>query len=565
MLGCPRVRLIHQECTVCGQADALEIYAQVVPPGGNYGYDLMVEIGLARFRDHQQDAEIQARLRERWGLMLPASSIGLVAHSFLDGVAAVHQANALLLRAWLAREGGYALHVDGTCEADTDVLFTALAEPLGWVLDAAKMTSENKQEIAQLLRRCVARFDPPLAVVRDLSANIAEAIQETIPGARDLICHYHFLENVGSQLCEKPHAKLTAALRRLKVGAALRSIRKDLVRWSRKGARLSPSQIEDLLSHAAAIVDMDFLAVRRFVAYLLLRWLEDYKADLRGEYFPFDLPQLAFYRRGRRLADTLANVVALPAFPQHQLSTLTTIAGHLRSLHDDPEVVAAAARLEKAAALFEELRKVLRLTSRPDQRWLRGTEPNERQNVAEQLPHQLDDWRDCLRHRRDHEPDEEKRSDQSTVLKYLEKYQKQLVGHVIELAGNRPPLVVRRTNNPAEHRFGATKRGIRRKVGVKKLTRQIQAMRPEVFLVGNFAQREYLNLVLDGSLENLPGAMARHWQLAQAIRRERLRPTTEHPMPTTKKRLRDPQLLETVTHTITKLIDHIAQDKIHAA
>lgn len=565
MLGRPQVRLIHQECTACGQADGLEVYAREVPAGGNYGYDVMVEVGLARFRDHRQDAEIQTQLRERWGLPLPASSIGLLADSFLDGVAAVHQAHAPLLRGQLARDGGYALHVDGTCEADTDVLFTALAEPLGWVLEAAKMTSENQQEIAQLLQRCVARFGPPLAVVRDLSANITEAIKEALPDARDLICHYHFLENVGSQLCEKPHAKLTAALRRLKVGAALRSIRKDLVRWSRKGARLSPLQIEDLLSHPAVIADLDSLALRRFVAYLLLRWLEDYKADLQGEYFPFDLPQLAFYRRGRQLADTLSEVVAWPAFPQRELSTLNTIAGHLRSLYDDQEVVAAAARLEKAAALFQELRTVLRLSSRPGRRWLRGIGPAEGQHVAEQLHQRLDDWRDRLRQRRDRESDEQKRSDQSTVLKYLEKYQKQLVGHVIELAGDRPPLVVRRTNNPAEHRFGATKQGVRRKVGVKKLTRQIQAMRPEVFLVANFTQREYLQLVLEGSLANLPAAMAQHWQLAQAIRRERLQPTTDHPMPTTKKQLRHPRLLETVTQTIMKMVERITQKKTHAA
>ena len=46
MLGCPEVRLIHQQCTRCGQADSREVYDQEVPPGGNYAYDLMVEVGL---------------------------------------------------------------------------------------------------------------------------------------------------------------------------------------------------------------------------------------------------------------------------------------------------------------------------------------------------------------------------------------------------------------------------------------------------------------------------------------------------------------------------------------
>ncbi len=161
--------------------------------------------------------------------------------------------------------------------------------------------------------------------------------------------------------------------------------------------------------------------------------------------------------------------------------------------------------------------------------------------MAEQMQKRLHDWRDRLRQRHNREPDEQKRADQATVLKYMEKYEQQLVGHVIELEGDRKPLVVQRTNNPAEHRFGSMKQGVRRKVGVKKLTRQIQAMRPEAFLVGNLSNREYVNLVLDGNLANLPSSIAKHWDLAQAIRKERLQSTTDHPMPTTKQQLRHPQ------------------------
>ncbi len=564
MLGCPEVRLIHQQCTRCGQADSREVYDQEVPPRGNYAYDLMVEVGLARFRSHRQDREIQSDLQTRWGLSLPASSIGLLADSFLDGLAAVHQAGAPALRRRLDDDGGYVMHVDGTCEAETDVLFTALAEPRGWLLEAAKMTSENVADISKLMVCCVERFGGPLAVVRDLSPNIAKAKREAIPDARDLICHYHFLETVGNKLCQKPHAKLTAAVRRLKICPALRWVRKELVRWSRKGERLSTNQIEHLLSHPDEIVGLDSVALRRFVAYLGLRWLDDYKADLHGEYFPFDLPQLAFYRRSVQLGEMLSELVASPEFPQRELSTLNTIARHLRLLRDDVEVVAAAARLEKAAAMFEGLRKALRLSSRPGQTLIRGRGPSEGPKVAEMMQKRLNDWRDRLNKQHDQERDEEKRADQLTVLNYLEKYEQQLVGHVIELEGGRKPLVVCRTNNPAEHRFGSMKQGVRRKVGVKKLTRQIQAMRPEACLVWNLANREYVNLVLDGSLSNLPALIAKHWDLARAVRKERLQPATDHPMPTTKRQLRHPQLLENVQQTIAKIVETTAK-RTHAA
>ncbi len=558
MLGRPGVRLIHQQCVQCGQADSFEVYHQQVPPQGNYAFDLMVEVGLARLRDQRQDAEIQSILQQRWGLSLPASSIGSLVHSFLDGLAAVHQVHAPTLRQCLAEDGGYAMHVDGTCEPNTHVLFTAMAEPHGWTLEVGKMATENATEISTLMQRCVERFGKPHAVVRDLSSNIQKAKRKAIPDVPDLICHYHFLEIVGEKLCEKPHAKLTNALRRLKIRPALKSLRHDLVRWSKK-AGLSRAQIDLLLLHPENIADFDPVALRRFVGYVLLRWLDDYTADLRGEYFPFDLPSLAFYRRGLQLGQLVSELVASPDFPRKELSILNTMARHLAVLREDAELVAAAQRLEKAAALFEELRKVLRLSSHPGERLLRSHAPSEAvksQKIAEQLHTGLGAWRDRLRQRHQREPDEHKRADQATVLKYLEKYHHQLVGHVIEREG-RKPFVVCRTNNPVEQRFCSTKRGVRRKVGAKKLTRQVQAMRPEALLVWNLGEPQYVNLVLGGSLANLSSTIAKHWHLAHTTRQQRLTPTTEHPMPTTKKQIRNPKLLDNIKQTAKKIIDAI--------
>jgi hypothetical protein len=409
------------------------------------------------------------------------------------------------------------------------------------------------------MRRAVDQFGSPLAVMRDLSTNIGQAKKNVIPEARDLICHYHFLENVGERLCEKPHATLTAALRRLKVRSALRSIRKDLLRWTRKGALLSTMEIQHLLSHPVDIAEVDPMSLRRFVAYVLLRWLDDFPADLQGEYFPFDLPSLAFYRRGLKLEELVHEVVGQPEFPQQKLPTLRTMARHLAPLREDVAVVAAAARLEKAAALFGQLRKVLRFTSQPHERLLRGRCPSESRAAIEAVPKRLKTWSDRLQNRHDKEKDADKRADQAIVLRYLEKYETQLVGHVISLKEGAEPFVVGRTNNPMEHRFGTTKQAMRRKVGTKKLARQVQAMRPEALLVYNLSDDDYVNLVLDGRLTNLPSQIAQHWDSARDIRKKRMAPTTDHPIPTTKKQLRDQHLLDNVKQTITKIIENIAQ------
>ncbi|MDC0935080.1 hypothetical protein OAS39_02255 [Pirellulales bacterium] len=544
--------------------DSLEAYRQHVPPRSNYAYDLIVEVGLARFRDHRQDREIEQQLQAHWGLSLPSSSLGQLAHSFLDGLAALHQAHIPALREYMAQRGGYALHLDGTCEPGTDVLFTALAEPFGWTLEVAKMSSENKVEISRLVRSCVGHFGEPLAVMRDLSKNIANAKQEVLPDVPDLICHYHFLENVGTKLCQKPHGHLTSALRRLKVRPALKSLRNDLVRWNKKGEPFSAEQIDDLLRRPEAIEELDQVALRRLAAYLLLRWLDDFGADLRGEYFPFDLPSLAFYRRGRRLEDLLSQLVASENFPQRELTTLKTIACHLGSLREDDEVLAAAERLEKASALFEELRDVLRLSSASDPHVLRGRAIRNDRGFAERLKKRLDRWREQLRKRQDRERDPDQHADQEIVLGYLEKYKKELVGHVIVLPDRQKPFVVARTNNPAEHRFAFTKQGVRRKVGVKKLTRYVQAMRPEELLTANLSDPQYLEIVCAGTLSNLAPRFAQHWSKAQAIRVERQKPNRDHPMPTSKKQLRSPQLLNTVKQTINAIV-HALSEKTDAA
>ena len=371
MLGRPRVRLIQQQCTVCGQADPLECYERIVPPAGNDAYDLIVEVGLACFRDHRQDEEIRGHL----------------------------------------------------------------------------------------------------------------------------------------------------------------------------------------LAHPQAVAELDAPASRRFVASVLLRWLDDYKADLQGEYFPFDLPSLAFYHRGRQLEEMLRRIVTSANFPRRELSTLKTIAGHLAPLREDAEVVAAACRLEKSSSLFEELRRLLRLSRDPRGGLLRGRGGPEDAAVTEQMPSRLASWRERLQQRHDRERDADRRADQAVVLKYLKKYASQLVGHVIELPGQSKPFVAFRTNNPAEHRFKALKQGVRRKVGLKKLTRQVQALRGEALLVANLGEAEYVRIVLNGSLSNLACELSRQWARSQRIRKDRLAERPEAPIPITKKELRAPSLLKTLDETVSKIVE----------
>jgi hypothetical protein len=554
-LGQPRVRLIDEQCIGCGKIERPELYAQWVPPQGNYAFDLILEVGLACFRRHRQNTEIQEELENRWGLTIPCSTISELAQAFLDYLAATHQAQAPRLRKRLEEDGGYCLHVDGTCEPGTETVFNAVAGNRGWTLAGSKMASEDASQIADLLRRCVQDFGTPLALVRDLSPQIEAARNEVLAAVPDRICHYHFLENVGTKLCEKPHARLTACLRRSKIQPALHSLRQALVRSSKQKTRLSAEQIKQLLERPQSLAKLDAVQLRRAVSYLALRWLEDYTADLQGEYFPFDLPSLAYYRRCCRLEQWLRKLTGAADFQARAMSTLKTTTRHLAAVHENAELAAAAERLEKAAALFTELRSVLRLTSDPRAPLLHRQGRADGAAAVEQIQQSLKQWREQLCQRRTREGDADKAGDLDTVVAYLDKYYDKLVGHVIFLEGRAEPFVVQRTNNLSEHRFARTKQGLRRKIGTKKLARSIQAMRPEELLVANLDDPEYLDILCGAKLENLALSFAQNWQAGQTIRTERRKKRCHHPIPVRKKTLRDKGFLPHLEQAVEKLLE----------
>lgn len=124
---------------------------------------MIVEAGLPRPRDHRQDEEIRQHLKLRFGLELPASSVGHLANSFLDGLAAIHQAAAPLLRQRLQQDGGYALHVDGTCEAERGrALHRRRGSPRGWTLETAQMSSAGHRGDSQSAPALRGEIQPSL-------------------------------------------------------------------------------------------------------------------------------------------------------------------------------------------------------------------------------------------------------------------------------------------------------------------------------------------------------------------------------------------------------------------
>ncbi len=99
------------------------------------------------------------------------------------------------------------------------------------------------------------------------------------------------------------------------------------------------------------------------------------------------------------------------------------------------------------------------------------------------------------------------KSAEAIILKYLDRYSSHLFGHPLLIEDGNILAVVERTNNVAEHFFGADKQKLRRMLGRANLGRDLEDQPAQAVLVSNLNHPDYVKITC-GSLENLPTAFA---------------------------------------------------------
>lgn len=554
LLGEPILRHHIKKCPVCGREYHYEQLNDLVPPHGNYVYDIMIEVGRDRFQHHRQNQEIKKDIQNRYGLALPESSINDLANRFLDYLAAVHYGNAPAIRQIINDNGGYVGHFDGTCEAGTDILFTAIDKISGIVLLTCRMPTENVKDIKEFFQKCRKLFGVPLATMRDLSQNIALARDEVFDDVTDLICQYHFLENVGKALFKKTHQELTTLLRKLKIRPGLKSLRNGLVRRSKNIPPIPEEEFNEILKNHDKQLQFDQGMLRKYLIHFIFRWLDDYCSELKGEYFPFDQPSLVFYRRCVNIYGLLNKLFATPSSPKvRESQSLANIVRVLEPVKNDENLVNIAQHLEKEVAIFEELRDILRFNRADGQPILRQRPPRSTIKDVGQIEEKLNEFRQQLQTRKTANDPVIVRSSE-IIIEYLDKYSDKLVGHLITLPESNHVILLDRTNNIPEHGFGKTKRGWRRKLGTKKLTRQVQTARHEEFLVANLDRQDYINAVYGGSIDNMAHYFSKYCDHSLEIRKLRDTKEEKKTMPISKKTLRQPDMLLGVVQALGSLL-----------
>jgi hypothetical protein len=476
--------------------------AQLIPPRGVVGYDVMVHVGLQRFLEFRQREEIRTDLERQHGIALSSGAISNLGRRFLAYLEALHWQSATALGAALASDGGWPLHVDATGEGGRGTMVTAFTSWRHWVLGAWKIPTERSEFIQPAIERVAAAFGPPVAIMRDLGPAMIEAtagyvrsLETSIPV---LACHQHFLADIGGDLLETSHNQMRDLFRQIKLLPQLRAFvrlhgrrlgesigegREALDRWLTESGTAQP--IPDGVGGITTVRS-------------LAQWVLDYHADGVGHGFPFDLPWLDLYCRCHHLALATGTFLSRPPADRNVRKALDKLHSLLRPVECDvPPFTSAGAILQKRADLFHRLRDVLRLE---DKTPATARKLNDVRSA-------IDGLTDSLRTERPRRgPAKDTRQAIDLILDHLDRHGSHLWGHVIAMPDGGVRLVAR-TNNDLESFFHTIKQGERRRSGRKILTQDFEALPPAATLASNLRHADYVAIVC-GSLDRLPEAFA---------------------------------------------------------
>jgi hypothetical protein len=489
---------------------------ELVPPKSTVGYDILVYVGVERFVGHRQREEIRATLAKEHGIHLSSGEISELGRRFVIYLEALHRDSAPALRAALAADGGWPLHLDATGEDGRGTLLVALAGWRRWVLGAWKIPTERAEAIQPKLEEVAAQFGPPCAIMRDLGRAVTEAasglvktLGRSIPV---LACHLHFLRDVGTDLLSEAHDQLRSLFRKLDVRKDLRAFAREQGR--RLGTALDQARDEFRIWGSESPADLRLPEGSAGMAAVrsLAQWALDYAADGSDQGFPFDLPYLDLYVRCLHVGWAVDAFLRHPPADEKVGQVLQRLGRILRPIHRDVSPLAPVAKtLSERSQLFTQLRHALRLTEGE----LSGPESNDAGQTQQTLRdvHQaVDDLADSLRQRRpERGPAKDARQAIDLVLAHLERHGDFLWGHAIpipdQLGGG--IRLVDRTNNILEGFFHTMKHGERRRSGRKDLAQDFERLPPAAALAANLTRPDYVSIVCGGSLDQLPHAFAR--------------------------------------------------------
>ena len=480
-------------CPKCREVFYSHELRTLIPQHSNFGYDIMVYIGKLLFLECRGYQQIRLEL-QRKNIRISKSEIASLSRKFVLYLGELHRSVQHKTKKYMRLNGGYILHLDGTCDGESPHLISVLDGITEIVLDNKKLPSENSEDLIPFLAGIKKAYGAPLAVVSDMGKGIALAIAEVFKHIPSFICHYHFLKAVGKRLLEKDYAIIRDGLRKYNVRVVLNTTKRRLEKRTGETSSFVDDIVTGIEDHQLP-TECSLGAVPAAAAYTLVSWVLDSGVESNGFGFPFDQSYLVFYQRlqevGLRLHESF-RIQLQGDWKENKV--YSTISHALHGVLADPTLRKAAERMEEKLLVFNRLRKAMRITL-PENK--RGLNDNGEQPVRiKTIEKEVGKFRTWLAMRKDYAEDTEYQK----LVEQIDTYQEKLFADPIAVHIKDGSMLVQpqRTNNILERFFRKLMRGYRKRNGFESVDRILKTMLPDTPLTMNLKNREYMKILLAG-------------------------------------------------------------------
>lgn len=492
-LGCFTAHQTLRHCQHCPNDTiyASEQLSRLAPCGCIFGYDVLIFVGKALFLRSRRTEEVIEELRARHVRLSP-SEVGYLAKKFVVYLALAHRQSAPGLKEAMHTQGGYVLHLDGTCEAGGPMLMSSLDSLSQIVLGNVKVPSEKTEQILPFLNEIKSRYGMPVAVVHDMGAGILAAVKEALPGIPDFVCHFHFLRDLGKDLLESDYEALRQRLRKHGLTDKLLRHARRLKTAIDQEPELVESFYQNVQGHCLPNDKLELFPL--LCAYSLIQWALEGKTEGQGYGFPFDRPHLQFAKRLRVLGQRLEQIKDVHLRGQWaDNKPLLRLSCELKRLSADEGLERMLGEIDLKIQVFDRLRNAMRIAEVGGAAGLNsGSSPvamGPIQKAVEQFRQEVTS-----------------RSDYAftghwkAMIDQIDKYKEKLFADPIAVQTPSGPLLIQpqRTNNLMERFFRDWRRVARRRTGHNSISRFLQSMIADTPLVRNLENPGYLKILLNG-------------------------------------------------------------------
>jgi len=474
-------------CHKCDCQHRSEQLCNLVPPGANFGYDVLVYVGKALYITHRSEEEVVAELGQK-NIQISPRGVSSLGRKFIVYLAVAHDRRSNDMTEAMRLRGGYIFHLDATCEGRDPILMSGLDSMSQIVLGNVKLPAEDEKHIVPFLQRMKKSFGIPVALVHDMGRGILNAVANVFPDVPDFICHFHFLRDIGTDLLGDQYDIIRKRLSKHQVSSKLRYRAKQIKQATDQSPELIDLLEAGIEDNPLAMTSLDSLADLNI--YTLIKWTLEGKSQGNGYGFPFDRTHLSFAKRIRQLHTHIALLKKSHRHPQGHKPTIK-IYSDLKKIIRDKVPWNAVEELEKRILVFERLRKAMRI-AHPSGR--HGLNDEGCKIDIRTIEYRVKKFRTWLTSRKDYPQNH----DAKKMIAQIDKYWKKLFADpvTVQTASGTIQIQPQRTNNILEQFFRNLKRGNRRKTGNKSCGRMLRTMLAETPLVKNLQNPDYMKILL---------------------------------------------------------------------